>query len=328
MAAAFLASINQVLAFPGMGEQLEGLHKLKARHSTELIGDLTSLSDSQLTSTGKTIKGLLQGQGSFEDLTSTYNLIPSIDSDSCKQDKCCVWKHISNEMRESMVGDAGRCSNPARQAVRLGFHDAGTWSKSTGRGGADGSIVLAGECESRSENHGLEEICAQMRIWYDKYKKYGISMADLIQWGATVGTVLCPLGPRVRSFVGRKDSGKAAPTGLMPDVNDNVDKLLSLFSDKTIDAGALVALVGAHTSSQQRFVDQSRFGDPQDSTPGVWDVLFYSETTDPNSPQRVFKFKSDVALSKDSRTKGAWTAFSGSNGQAAWNGVRSSACLV
>ncbi|KAH8172412.1 peroxidase domain-containing protein [Sarocladium implicatum] len=310
-----------------MGEQLEALkHVDKRQASTELIGDLLTLSDSQLTATGKIIKGILTGSGEVEDLTSTYTLIPSLGTSACTEDKCCIWKHISNEMRTEMVGSAGRCTNTARQAVRLGFHDAGAWSKSTKGGGATGHIILGNECENRKENHGLEEVCAQMRIWYNKYKSYGISMADLIQWGANVATVLCPLGPRVRSFVGRKDSS-TSPTGLMPAVTDSVDKLLSLFADKTFTAGQLVALVGAHTSSQQRFVDETRFGDPQDSTPGVWDVLFYSEVTDPNSPERVFKFDSDVRLSKDSRTKGAWGAFSGSTGQAPWNAAYSRAYI-
>lgn len=314
--------IGPALCYPGMADQLEALkHVDKRQASTELIGDLLTLSDSQLTATGKVIKSILTGSGDPEDLESTYTLIPSLGTSACSEDKCCVWKHISNEMRTEMVGDAGRCTNAARQAVRLGFHDAGAWSKNTKGGGATGHIILANECENRSENHGLEEICTQMRVWYNKYKGYGISMADLIQWGANVATVLCPLGPRVRSFVGRKDSSSQAPTGLMPAVTDSVDKLISLFTAKTFTAGQLVALVGAHTSSQQRFVDETRFGDPQDSTPGVWDVLFYSEVTDPNSPPRVFKFDSDVRLSKDSRTSGAWGAFSGSTGQAPWNAV-------
>lgn len=323
LAGAILACVGPALCYPGMGETLAALHKLESRQaSTELLGDLKTLSDSQLTPTGKAIKEILLGNGEVEDLTNTYTLIPSLGTDACRQDTCCVWKHISNEMRLDMVGSAGRCTNAARAAVRLGFHDAATWSKTANRGGADGSIILANECENRTgDNAGLEEICALMRTWYNKYKGYGISVADLIQWGANVGTVLCPLGPRVRSFVGRKDSSTASPTGLMPHVDDSVDKLIKTFADKTFTAGQLVALVGAHSTSQQRFVDPSRAGDPQDSTPGVWDVLFYSETTNPNSPKRVFKFKSDVALSKDSRTSTAWGAFSGPTGQAPWNGV-------
>jgi hypothetical protein len=146
-----------------------------------------------------------------------------------------------------------------------------------------------------------------------------IVIADLIQWGANVATVVCPLGPRIRSFVGRKDNAKVGATGLLPDVNDSADKLIKLFQAKTIDAHDLVALVGAHTTSQQHFVNTARDGDPQDSTPGVWDVAFYGQTTG-SPPPRVLKFASDVNLSKDTRAKDEWQQFIG--GQAHWNEVR------
>jgi hypothetical protein len=138
---------------------------------------------------------------------------------------------------------------------------------------------------------------------------------------ANVATVVCPLGPRVRSFVGRKDSRTPAPNNLLPSAFDSADHLLTLFADKTISPGQLVALVGAHTTSQQFFVNRRRAGDPQDSTPGVWDTKFYGDTTNATSPRRVFKFQSDINLSLDSRTKGAWRAFTGPAGQAPWNGV-------
>lgn len=124
----------------------------------------------------------------------------------------------------------------------------------------------------------------------------------------------------MRSFIGRRDSHRPAPENLLPGEKDSADKLISLFSNKTISAGQLVALVGAHTTSQQFFVDPRRAGDPQDSTPGVWDTAFYGQTSG-NAPRRVFKFQSDVNLSKDPRTRGVWNAFKGPAGQAPWNGV-------
>jgi manganese peroxidase len=324
---AALAATELVLAYPGMGETLKALKNLKTRQSEpEMIGDLAYLEDDELSPTGRAVKDILLGDALPEDLVNSYLLVPPKDSQACAADTCCIWKYIADEMRDAMIGSALRCNNVARAAVRLGFHDAGAWSKSTGTGGgADGSIVLAGECESRGENDGLEEICAQMRIWYNKYQSYGVSMADLIQMAANVGTVVCPLGPRVRSFVGRVDNSAPAPTGLLPSPFDSVDDLLDLFADKTIDAAGLVALVGAHTTSQQRFVDPSRAGDPQDRTPGVWDVQFYSETLNANSPQRIFKFQSDVLLSQDSRTSATWQGFSNQvTGQIPWNIVSSS----
>jgi hypothetical protein len=174
---------------------------------------------------------------------------------------------------------------------------------------------------SRTDNNGLASIAEQTTKWYNKYNQYGLSMADIIQFGANVATVVCPLGPRIRSFVGRKDNSKAGPTGLLPAETDSADSLLKLFSAKTIDAHDLVALVGAHTTSQQHFVDTSRSGDPQDSSPGVWDMAFYPQTTN-TAPPRVLKFQSDINLSKDSRTVDEWTEFSDRNsGQNHWNEV-------
>lgn len=103
---------------------------------------------------------------------------------------------------------------------------------------------------SRADNNGLAAIAEQTNKWYTKYNQYGMSMADIIQFGANVATVVCPLGPRIRSFVGRKDNSKAGPTGLLPGEKDSATTLINLFSAKTIDAHDLVALVGAHTTSQ------------------------------------------------------------------------------
>ncbi|KAK3045304.1 hypothetical protein LTS18_014073 [Coniosporium uncinatum] len=127
--------------------------------------------------------------------------------------------------------------------------------------------------------------------------------------GANVATVVCPLGPRVRSFVGRKDSTTPAVDGLLPDVHADADSLIQLFKDKTIHEHGLTALIGAHTTSQQLFVDPSRARDPQDSTPGVWDVLFYNQTVSDNVPQRVFKLPSDVALAAHPNIAPEWKKF-------------------
>jgi hypothetical protein len=156
---------------------------------------------------------------------------------------------------------------------------------------------------------------------YDKYKQYNITAADLVQMGATVATVACPLGPRIRSFVGRKDSAKLPMDGLLPDVNAPADQLIQLFIDKTIRPHGLTALVGAHTTSQQRFFQPRRAFDPQDSTPGVWDVLFYGQTLDPRAPRRVLKFPADVKFSTHPRMADEWKKFAGPGGQEHWNDV-------
>lgn len=112
-----------------------------------------------------------------------------------------------------------------------------------------------------------------MRQWQ---ALYGVGMADLVQFGAITATVVCPLGPRVRFFQGREDSAIPAPDGLLPQPFESAQKLTERFLNMTIQPAGLVALVGAHTTSQQRFVDPRRAGDPQDSTPGVSLCFFCS----------------------------------------------------
>ncbi|KAI3325169.1 class II peroxidase [Xylariaceae sp. AK1471] len=304
--------------------------------SFELLGDLATLSAASLTQVGRDIRDLLLGSGAPESDVG-YTDVPALNSTSCAQDTCCVWKHIADEMTDLFRGESGRCTKWARMAIRLGFHDAGAWSRGTAAqgGGADGSICLTEEY-TFPENAGLPDMCTQMLDWYDEWhnqKGFNISMADLIrkqiflfnnsrkqEMGANVATVVCPLGPRVRSFVGRKDSAIPNKSELLPSPFAEAVDLIRLFRDKTISPHSLVALLGAHTTSQQRDVNVTRAGDPQDSTPGVWDVLYYEETYGTvEAPARVYHFPSDVALAKYSTTGKEWVTFLGSGGQDHWN---------
>jgi manganese peroxidase len=332
-----VSSVPVVLGYPGMGKALNDIRARKddKGDSFELLGDLATLPDKQLTPVGKDLKKLLTGSGDPES-NERYPNAPALSNKKCKEDTCCVWKYIADDMFQLFQGRSGRCTKWARFAVRLGFHDAGTWSKQTDKlgGGADGSIVRSGANgeRKRGENRGLTEIIEKMEGWYAKYNTqlgFAITMADLIQMGATVATVTCPLGPRIRSYVGRPDAalGFSAPEGLLPPVDKDADFLIQLFKDKTIGPHGLVALVGAHTTSQQRFVNETRALDPQDSTPGVWDVKFYGETLGKKNggvtaPKRVFKFHSDIVLSVHKDTSEEWKEFAGKGGQDHWNEVR------
>ncbi|KAI9147318.1 Versatile peroxidase [Paramyrothecium foliicola] len=321
--ATILAVLAPTIAHPGLGQKLKGLQNdIKARSpSHELIGDLITLTDDELTPTGGVIKRLLTGFQEFTtDETTFYepNPPPQLGSEACKADKCCIWKHIADELHSAYTQQDLQCNDLARAAVRLGFHDSGTWNRARGAngGGADGSIILAGECESRpADNGGLEPLCAQMRLWYNKWKAYGISMADFIQVSAYVATVTCPLGPRMRLFVGRKDNSAPSPENLMPFTHQSPEELFQLFEDKTLLGEDLVSLLGAHTVARQRFEDPSRSGAFIDSTPGVWDTTFYNETLWSKAPQNIFRFKSDVAIGNHASPAGAlWRQFANRNG--------------
>lgn len=317
-------------SYPGMKETLDQISSRaeEAAEQTEanqpkpeLLGDLEHLPECSLTPTGSAIKHILLGQINPQDLFSTYVFVPRKDTPECAADTCCIWKYIADELKDAMVGTAGRCNKLARGAIRLGFHDAGGWSRNTGPyGGADGSILLANECEERRENGGLEGICAQMRVWYDKWKGYGISMADLIQMAATVGAVVCPQGPRVRSFVGRKDNPTPAPHGNLPSPFASADSILAMFAAKTISARGIVALLGAHTASQQFKVYANRTGAPQDTTPGVWDTVYFRETMADKCPDKVVRFVSDTNLAADARTSAHFGDYADEwTGQHRWN---------
>jgi hypothetical protein len=117
-----------------------------------------------------------------------------------------------------------------------------------------------------TDNNGLQSIANQALLWS---KLFGVGVADIIQFGAAHAVVTCPLGPRTRVFVGRKDSKQAAPQGLMPSVTMSADDIISLFEDKTIQPHDLAALLGAHSTSQQFVTDKTKAGFGQDSTPGV-----------------------------------------------------------
>ncbi|CAG8973950.1 hypothetical protein HYALB_00007479 [Hymenoscyphus albidus] len=204
------------------------------------------------------------------------------------------------------------CTNDARAAIRAGFHDAGTWSKtlaSTGQdfGGADGSIYLFGET-TRAENNGLQGIVNRLG---QLAKDSAVEVADMIQFAAAHATVTCPLGPRMRTFVGRKDATKPSPDGLLPSATSDAQTLLDLFFDKNIGPLDLVALVGAHSVSRQFTFNSTRAGENQDSTPGVWDTKFYEDTirSDFNAGHGVLTFPSDKALSLHGPLQEEWNGY-------------------
>ncbi|KAB5522876.1 ligninase H2 [Coniochaeta sp. 2T2.1] len=322
-ACVLLSFLGSASAWPGMNKTLNDLMSRETLDtgvddgdSHELIGDLVTLTDSQLTPVGRSIKNIITGLETGQSAETWRGAVPAKGSAACKADTCCIWTYISADMWTKFLGKAGRCNNLARASIRLGFHDAAGWSKGTGGGGADGSLILSGSELTKPENNGLQEVSAYITKLYGLYKSYDVTYADLIQMAATVATVTCPLGPRIRSYVGRRDNATPAPPGLLPDVNSDADTLIKLFQDKTISAHGLTALLGAHSTSQQRFVDPSRAGDPQDSSPGVWDVKYYKQTLGP-APPRVFKFQSDINLAQDPRIAPEFQSFASDQGH--WN---------
>lgn len=196
-----------------------------------------------------------------------------------------MWDFVQRDLVDLFRDNNGTCSRLARSAVRLGFHDAGAWSTTSEFGGADGSLLLSPYEIDRNENNGLQDVRSMALRILNTYSQYGVGAADLVQFMHNVATVVCPLGPRMLTLVGRHDRSEANPAGLIPGNNvTDAGYLIELFQNKTINARGLAALVGAHTVGQQYFVDPSRAGQSLDSTPGIWDVQFYRDITSQNSP--------------------------------------------
>jgi len=143
-----------------------------------------------------------------------------------------------------------------------------------------------------------------------------VSIADLLQVASSVAIVTCPGGPRVTTYVGRKDSTSGNPGGRLPDVHAGGDSLYQLFQDKGFSAVDLAALLGAHSTSRAFGQGDIPSGGAQDSTPGVWDTNFYQDTLTP--PANVFPFTSDKNLAAHPVVGKEFKGFVGNQGK--WTG--------
>lgn len=313
-----LAIANVSVAFPGLKNLMTELGARQAPPEPNVpIGDLAT--EGPTTPVGHQVMDCLDDKGCQSN--ATYTAPGDLHSRACQEDTCCIWNTISKELEDRFLGDDGTCNQMARASVRLGLHDSAAWSQTSGPGGADGSILLTNEIE-RSENRPLRDIRSQALDLLRKYRGYGyeISAADLVQFMHNVATVACPLGPRILTFVGRKDSFEPNPDGLLPDPNMSATELIELFNNKTITFRDIVALIGAHTTANQFDFDPSKAGQPLDSTPGIWDVKFYEENMLPESPEGVFRLPSDASFANDTASRVGFRTFADPDqGQEIWN---------
>jgi hypothetical protein len=116
------------------------------------------------------------------------------------------------------------------------------------------------------------------------------------------------------AYVGRSDSSIATPAGQLPPVNGSGDSLLEMFTAKGFTATDLAALIGAHSTSTQFFVNKSQAGASQDSTPGIWDVTYYGQTLTGTAP---FTFQSDKNLAAQAEVGPVFKSFVAN--QTGWN---------
>lgn len=112
----------------------------------------------------------------------------------------------------------------------------------------------------------------------------------------------CPLGPIVQTYIGRDDADEPAPDGQLPSATVAGDEALEKFSARGFSAKDLAALIGAHTASKNHNSVPAEVGVPQDTTPGVWDVVYYVQTLIRKAP---LTFQSDINLSQQNQV-GPW----------------------
>ncbi len=70
----------------------------------------------------------------------------------------------------------------------------------------------------------------------------------------------------MKTFIGRKDNTTSAKPGGLPDVFAPAADLATLFGAKGYSQAELAALLGAHSTSTQQFVDPTQANKSQDST--------------------------------------------------------------
>jgi hypothetical protein len=213
--------------------------------------------------------------------TSALSLFPR--TDSCPE----VWSTVLPELQTAFDG----CGRDAHGAIRAPFHDCIN-------NGCDGSLILTDEC-SRAENAGLSNICGKLLSWT---QKYNTSAADMIEFAAAVAISSCPLGPRVRALVGRKDSSEAAPLHSMPGSRDSISSILEKFKAKGFNGDDVVALMGTHSVAVQVNDDPAQAGKSLDSTPSIYDLKFYQETLDGTAP---YSLQSDKGLANNTEVSGS-----------------------
>jgi len=121
--------VRSTVAYPGMKTLASDIKKRAAQAAGSTDGDapdtlLGDLNTAITTPVGQSVANILTGAESGQSSVAGY-VPPILGTSACKKDTCCVWSYISVVLTAAFRGPTGRCNSLARQAIRLGFHDAG-----------------------------------------------------------------------------------------------------------------------------------------------------------------------------------------------------------
>jgi hypothetical protein len=78
----------------------------------------------------------------------------------------------------------------------------------------------------------------------------------------------------IKTYIGRKNTDHSAPLNLLPNPNSAVKTLTDRFADMGFTIREMMALMGAHSTGKQRFVNPALANSSFDTTVDIWDVRF------------------------------------------------------
>ncbi|KAL6764688.1 putative L-ascorbate peroxidase 6 [Haematococcus lacustris] len=146
----------------------------------------------------------------------------------------------------------------AAVALRLIFHDCGTFQSSAANGGANASIRFELD---RPENGGLKRgwrLIETVAKGLSGTAAAGVSQADLVALCGARAVAVCG-GPQVQVRLGRQDASGPDPEGRLPGEQLTSQQLKDVFSAKGFSSREFLALCGAHTLGSKGFGDPTTF---------------------------------------------------------------------
>ena len=153
--------------------------------------------------------------------------------------------------------------------LRFAWHDAGTFDKSSGTGGPNGSIRFAKEI-SQNPNKGLDY--ARKCVDDIRGNFNNVSYADIIQIGGTTAVEYCK-GPLIPFRFGRidaKNDAACTDDGRLPDATKGVPHLRDVFYRMGLNDVEIVALSGGHTLGRAH-MERSGFDGPWTKNENIFD---------------------------------------------------------
>ncbi|KAJ6589284.1 heme peroxidase [Mycena capillaripes] len=160
-------------------------------------------------------------------------------------------------------------------------------------GAADGSLLVYDSEVQRADNNGLQNIVAALK---PLPAQFDVTPGDVLHASSLLYALFsqflspstldgrepsCRRLPRrsCSQHIRRTHAPKnEAPLDLLPSPFDPVPKMIARFVDMGFSVRELMALIGAHTTGKQSFVDTNQANKSFDSTVDIWDVRLYSET--------------------------------------------------